>query len=216
MSGGLSTLFTGRLGDFFLLLRLCSFSFRPSSLFLTSPLLLQLFLALSASTKCALGPFMGWLPRAMRAPTPVSALVHRSTLVTAGLFLLYLFSTLRGSSLVLLFFLSFFSLFSSGCLALFEEDFKKLVALSTLSQIAFCSLSVSLGALSSSYLHLLGHAFIKSCLFIQVGSLIYSGRGQQDSRVGPLGCSFLGRSLLLLSLLSLCGLLFSSASSSKE
>lgn len=108
------------------------------------------------------------------------------------------------------------SLIFSGLAALVEEDFKKLVALRTLSQISFCILALSSGAIHASYFHLVGHAFIKRCLFLRVGYLIYVSLGQQDFRgcLSPVSSSV---SLLLSSmLLSLCGLLFSSVSLSKD
>lgn len=115
-----------------------------------------------------------------------------------------------------MFFVRILSLVFSGVAALLEEDFKKLVALSTLSQIAFCILAVARGSVHASYFHLMGHAFVKSCLFLRVGYLIYISLGQQDFRscLSPVSASV--RLVLFSILLSLCGLLFSSISLSKD
>jgi NADH-ubiquinone oxidoreductase chain 5 len=122
------------------------------------------------------------LPKAIRAPTPVSSLVHSSTLVTAGLFLLMIFFDWDKVGLILIFFTGLFSLFLSSILAVYERDIKKLVALRTLSQIGLCFLSFSLGFYFLCFIHLIRHALFKSLLFLQIGFLIYYQCGQQDIR----------------------------------
>lgn len=123
-------------------------------------------------TKRALFPFSPWLPVAISAPTPISALVHSSTLVTAGLYLMmrfeYLIFRTPDISLALLV-LSLFTSFYAGLGALFEVDLKKLVALSTLSHLGFIGLGLSIGATSLAFFHLLVHALFKSLLFMGVG-----------------------------------------------
>jgi len=124
------------------------------------------------------------LPKAIRAPTPVSALVHRRTLVTAGLILLINFYYFLLSGFFSLFIVLFgiFTIFFSSLMSLFEQDIKKVVALSTLSQMGFSTLILGLGMGFFCLFHLIRHAFFKSCLFIQVGFLIYKSMGQQDGR----------------------------------
>lgn len=156
----------------------------------------------------------------MRAPTPVSALVHRRTLVTAGLFLALCFLDIifLDFFMVLVFFVGLLTMFVSGFRACFECDLKKLVALRTLSQIGFCFLSLGLGMIFFSFLHILSHAIFKSCLFMQVGYLIHSFGGQQDGRgyryVGS-RCSLVWVQIYVC-LICLCGIFFLSGAVRKE
>lgn len=205
---------TNRFGDFFLF-AFFSFSFF-SSVFLFSSgfffFLTVFFLILCSFTKRAQFPFSRWLPKAIRAPTPVSSLVHRSTLVTAGLILLfnfffyvnYVFFSFN------LFFFGLLTIFFSSLSALFEVDLKKIVALSTLSQIGFSIMTLGFGIYFVSFIHLVSHALFKSCLFIQVGYLIHSTFGQQDGRFyNNRGNYFFFIHLqILVTLFCLCGLFF--------
>lgn len=120
----------------------------------------------------------------MSAPTPVRALVHRRTLVTAGLVLFINFLNLLNFSLFLniLVYIGLLTIFFSRLISFFEEDLKKVVALRTLSQIGFRVFILGLGLNYFSLIHLIRHALFKSCLFIQVGILIYYSFGQQDGR----------------------------------
>lgn len=127
-------------------------------------------LFLAALTKRALLPFRSWLPMAMRAPTPVSSLVHRRTLVTAGVFLFFKYFRFLGGCLWLLVLLGRGTMLVGGAGALAEKDVKKIVALRTLSQVGFLGLALGLGLLPHMLLHLLCHAFFKSCMFLQVGA----------------------------------------------
>lgn len=125
-------------------------------------------------TKSAQYPFIAWLPAAIDAPTPISALVHSSTLVTAGLYILIRFNKifLRGiiSNIVLLF--SFLTLFLSSFIAFLEKDLKKLIAFSTISQVRFIIFSIILGCKILSVALLFIHALFKSLLFVLFGELI--------------------------------------------
>lgn len=167
---------------------------------------------LAGFSKSAQFPFRGWLPKAMRAPTPVRALVHRSTLVTAGLILIMGFFdvVLSFGLVVVLFYGGLFTMFFSRVCAVFECDLKKIVALRTLSQMGFSMMTLGMGYYFVSLLHLVGHALFKSCLFMQVGFYIHSCFGQQDVR----GCGGLGRSFffvhlqMVVTLFCLCGLFF--------
>lgn len=155
----------------------------------------------------------------MSAPTPVSSLVHSSTLVTSGLFVFYFFYLFFDFfTYIFLIIFSLFTIFFSGFLSLFEKDLKKLVALSTLSQIGFCFFSLGLGFVFISYLHIVSHAFFKSCLFIQVGYILFFFYGQQDYRFF---FYFYRRFILiqlqfLFNLFRLCGLFFSGGFFSKD
>lgn len=156
----------------------------------------------------------------MRAPTPISALVHSSTLVTAGLILLMNFGYVLFNYylIFLMLIIGLFTIFFSSILALFEEDMKKVVALSTLSQIGFLLFTLGLGLHFFSFLHLISHALFKSCLFLQIGYFIHINFGQQDGRFySNNGGLFMFVQLqLLLTLFCLCGLLFTSGIVSKD
>nr|YP_026090.1 NADH dehydrogenase subunit 5 [Steinernema carpocapsae]AAT00533.1 NADH dehydrogenase subunit 5 [Steinernema carpocapsae] len=221
-SGAMNTVLTNRLGDFFIFF-FFSFSFFSSFYFLSLSFFVcfsSLMLILTAFTKSAQFPFSGWLPKAMSAPTPVSSLVHSSTLVTAGLILIMNFSeivfNINISQIILL--IGIFTMFFSSITALVEEDMKKVVALSTLSQMGFSMLTIGLGLSFVSFTHLVSHALFKSCLFMQVGYMIHCSFGQQDGR----GYNNLGnipvfiQLQLLVTLFCLCGLFFSSGAVSKD
>lgn len=156
----------------------------------------------------------------MSAPTPVSSLVHRRTLVTAGLVLLINYSNilLNGYMLFFILILGLFTMFFSRITALVEEDIKKVVALSTLSQMGFSIVTLGVGLGFISFIHLVRHALFKSCLFMQVGYIIHRSYGQQDGRgYGYNGSLPMFMQLqLLVTLFCLCGLIFSSGIVSKD
>jgi NADH-ubiquinone oxidoreductase chain 5 len=117
----------------------------------------------------------------MAAPTPVSALVHSSTLVTAGVYLLVRFRVLLGCSRIL-FIIRLATMLMSGIGACLEQDAKKIVALSTLSQLGVIIFSLSIGLSGIAFFHLLTHALFKSLLFICMGLYIHGASNQQDLR----------------------------------
>ncbi len=133
-------------------------------------------------TKRAQVPVSAWLPAAIAAPTPVSALVHSSTLVAAGIvFILKFYCFVFSSSFQkILFFIGIFTIFIAGLAALIEIDFKKLVALSTLSQIGILFFILGLGRKWLTIFHLISHAFFKRCLFLVVGRGLHFIFSQQD------------------------------------
>nr|APT41538.1 NADH dehydrogenase subunit 5 [Sciopemyia fluviatilis] len=174
----------------------------------------------AAMTKSAQIPFSSWLPAAMAAPTPVSALVHSSTLVTAGVYLL-----IRFSSLVLsvplskgLLLISGLTMFMAGLGANYEFDLKKIIALSTLSQLGLMMSILSFGYMKLAYFHLLTHALFKALLFMCAGSIIHNMINNQDIR-------FMGSLSILMpvtvmcmsvSNLALCGMPFLAGFYSKD
>nr|BCD52155.1 NADH dehydrogenase subunit 5 [Strongyloides sp. EN-2020c] len=220
-SGSMNTVLTNRIGDFFVFIffSLSFFIFFNFFSFSYFCFYSSFFLVLAAFTKSAQFPFGGWLPKAMSAPTPVSSLVHSSTLVTAGIVLMIKFKFLLMTSFLLKFVLIFgvFTMFFSSFYALYEEDLKKVIALSTLSQMGLSMVSFGLGLSYLCYVHLLSHAIFKSCLFMQVGYLIHNSFGQQDSRSYSLGnVPFFVYLQILITLFCLCGLFFLSGSVSKD
>nr|YP_009630607.1 NADH dehydrogenase subunit 5 [Neonemura barrosi]QBR55127.1 NADH dehydrogenase subunit 5 [Neonemura barrosi] len=164
---------------------------------------------LAAMTKSAQIPFSSWLPAAMAAPTPVSALVHSSTLVTAGVYLLIRFNVLLADSQLGTFLLLFagLTMFMAGLGANFEFDLKKIIALSTLSQLGLMMSILAMGFPKLAFFHLLTHALFKALLFMCAGAIIHNMKDSQDIRfMGGLVTQMpLTASCFNLSNLALCG-----------
>lgn len=147
----------------------------------------------------------------MAAPTPISALVHSSTLVTAGLYLIIRFSYLLYSSYTLiqiLLILSLFTSFYAGINSIFEKDLKKIIALSTLSHLGFIGIAFSSGLLHLAFFHILTHALFKSLLFITIGDIIINLNHSQDIRYLSSGMLYTPISCIVIyvSILNLLGL----------
>ena len=212
---GLFTLLINRVGDrFFLCTLILIFYTYPDFTFFSSDVvskILAIMLVLTFITKRALYPFSPWLPMAIAAPTPISALVHSSTLVTAGLYLIMRFRYVLYSSpqiIQFLFIVRLFTSFYAGLNTVFEVDFKKLIALSTLSHLGFIGIAFSLGLLHLRFFHLLVHALFKSLLFITIGDIIINLNHSQDARYLSSGFLYTPFScfVMSLSLLNLLGL----------
>nr|ALO77345.1 NADH deshydrogenase subunit 5 [Chirotenon longimanus] len=181
--------------------------------------IVMILIILAAWTKSAQIPFSSWLPAAMAAPTPVSSLVHSSTLVTAGVYLLIRFNSLFSENwkMIMLFF-ALFTMFMSGLGANYEFDLKKIIALSTLSQLGLMMSILFLGEFKLAFFHLLIHAIFKALLFMCAGNFIHNYMNCQDirymgnmSKLMPLTSSYFN-----VSNLSLCGLPFLSGFYSKD
>ena len=181
-NGGLVTVLSNKIGDIFLIWFFSLILFSSFPLLVNSYYFLLLFLA--AITKRAQFPFSSWLPQAMAAPTPTRGLVHSSTLVTGGIYLILKFYPLFYTKfrIIIIFYIGWVTLFLRGILALVEIDIKKVVALRTLNQLGFIFLRLSLGRLTLVLFHLISHAFFKSCIFIPVGFFISNNEGNQDFR----------------------------------
>nr|YP_009113887.1 NADH dehydrogenase subunit 5 [Gastrocopta cristata]AGC52852.1 NADH dehydrogenase subunit 5 [Gastrocopta cristata] len=189
LGAGYLTLLTNRLGDvviiicvpFFLILG--SFNIFP---IMSSYETIIFILAIAALTKSAQYPFSAWLPAAMAAPTPVSALVHSSTLVTAGVYLIIRLSvncSMSNSTASLLLFCGSVTCVLGGLSALYENDLKKIIAFSTLSQLGLMMFSLGLKLPNLALLHLYAHAMFKALLFLSAGLILISGFGSQDLRL---------------------------------
>nr|ALO71216.1 NADH deshydrogenase subunit 5 [Trapezodirus sp. 1 EF-2015] len=174
---------------------------------------------LAAFTKSAQIPFSSWLPAAMAAPTPVSSLVHSSTLVTAGVYLMIRFYSCLGFNLLFFgLFVSSLTMFMAGLAANFEMDLKKIIALSTLSQLGLMMSVIFLGGIDLAFFHLLTHALFKALLFMCAGVIIHNYMNNQDIRMMggliykmPLTCVMFN-----VSNLSLCGFPFLAGFYSKD
>ena len=178
------------------------------------------FVVLAAITKRAQIPYSAWLPAAIAAPTPVSALVHSSTLVTAGVYLLIRFrpALLDSVHTQILLLLARLTMFMAGLGANFETDLKKIIALSTLRQLGVIMSILSLGRADLAFFHLLTHALFKALLFICAGSIIHRVGDYQDIRlIGGLVKSMPIRVIRInLANLALCGAPFLAGFYSKD
>nr|AVW86056.1 NADH dehydrogenase subunit 5 [Branchinotogluma japonicus] len=176
---------------------------------------------LAGMTKSAQIPFSSWLPAAMAAPTPVSALVHSSTLVTAGVFLLFRFHyslMLTPFYMQTLLIVASITMMMAGIAAISECDMKKIIALSTLSQLGVMMSSLGLNLPYLAFFHLITHALFKALLFLTAGSMINYHFHSQDMRfMGNLIMSSpLTMSSLLIANLALCGSPFLAGFYSKD
>lgn len=221
LDSGLLTILTNRVGDCLFILRfLMIYSGGWFFIdFLSSPYFEGFILlrVLGCITKRAQIPFSSWLPSAIAAPTPVSSLVHSSTLVTAGVYLIIRFNFLFSSVYWIITPLSLFTIILGGVAALSEVDMKKVVAMSTLSQLGFMVFVVSIGGWSLGFFHIVFHAFFKRAIFLRLGSLIHQLRGGQDSRFfGSLLFSRFSKLVFCSRCLSLMGFPFSLGFYSKD
>nr|UDU84755.1 NADH dehydrogenase subunit 5 [Archips podanus] len=175
---------------------------------------------IAAMTKSAQIPFSSWLPAAMAAPTPVSALVHSSTLVTAGVYLLIRFNNLLLDLFMLkiLLLLSGLTMFMAGITANYEFDLKKIIALSTLSQLGLMMSILSMGLPDLAFFHLLTHAMFKALLFMCAGVIIHMMNNIQDIRyMGGISYYLPYTSLCMnISNMALCGIPFLAGFYSKD
>nr|ALO64771.1 NADH dehydrogenase subunit 5 [Andrena bicolor] len=220
-NSGMLTILCNRLGDIGLLMLICFGSFIGSwNLMLYSfNFYMFLFIFMAMFTKSAQMPFSSWLPAAMTAPTPVSSLVHSSTLVTAGVYLMIRYNdVLISFNLSYLIFVSVFTMMMSGLIANFEFDLKKIIALSTLSQLGFMMSIMFFGLYDLAFFHLIIHAMFKSLMFLCVGGFIHSMNDNQDIRnYGGLFYIYPLKSIIMIiSLFCLCGVPFLSGFYSKD
>nr|ASM82755.1 NADH dehydrogenase subunit 5 [Hestiasula sp. FS-2017] len=181
--------------------------------------LITFLIVLASMTKSAQIPFSAWLPAAMAAPTPVSALVHSSTLVTAGVYLLIRFNKAFPDWLLkFLLMISVLTMFMSGLGANFEYDLKKIIALSTLSQLGLMMSILSMGFADLAFFHLLTHALFKALLFMCAGMVIHNVKNFQDIRfMGSLSIFMpLTSTCFMVSNFALCGMPFLAGFYSKD
>jgi len=226
-NAGIITALTNRIGDVGLLVSLAmilsyghwTYIYDTSTSKNMSYLLLIIIIR-SACTKRAQIPFSAWLPAAIAAPTPVSALVHSSTLVTAGVYLLirmniFLINTNRSNVLIIL---GTVTIMIAGLAAIFEIDMKKVIALSTLRQLGIMMIILGAGNPLLAYFHLISHAFFKAILFICAGIIIHNIKDYQDIRNMGSGLMSLPItiSIIMVANLRLCGLPFLSGFYSKD
>ncbi len=147
--------------------------------------LVGILLFIGATGKSAQIPLHVWLPDAMAGPTPVSALIHAATMVTAGVYLVARMSGVYlqapDASMVIAI-IGVATAFFAATIAVVQNDIKKVLAYSTISQLGFMFLALGVGAYGVAIFHLVTHAFFKACLFLGAGSVIHALSGEQDVR----------------------------------
>ena len=144
-----------------------------------------MLLLVAAVAKSAQFPLQTWLPDAMEGPTPVSALIHAATMVTAGVYLIVrahpLFAVSSWAVVAIPVIGAFTAFYAASC-ALAQTDLKRVLAYSTMSQLGYMFMATGVGAYEAAMFHLITHAFFKALLFLSAGSIIHSLGGEQDMR----------------------------------
>ncbi len=144
-----------------------------------------LLLFLGAAGKSAQIPLYTWLPDAMEGPTPVSALIHAATMVTAGVYMvarLHVLFSFSGTALSVVALVGAVTAVYAASIGFVQFDIKRVLAYSTISQIGYMFIGLGVGAFSAGIFHLMTHAFFKSLLFLSAGSVIHALAGEQDMR----------------------------------
>jgi NADH-quinone oxidoreductase subunit L len=147
--------------------------------------LITLLLFVGAVGKSAQLPLFTWLPDAMAGPTPVSALIHAATMVTAGIYMIArsnILFTLAPDTMEVIAIIGLATAAFAALIALTQTDIKKVLAYSTISQLGYMFLGLGVGAYTGAFFHVLTHAFFKALLFLGAGSVIHAMSGEQDMR----------------------------------
>ncbi len=142
-------------------------------------------LFIGAMGKSAQAPLHVWLPDSMEGPTPISALIHAATMVTAGIFMVARMSPLfelSDAALSFVLIIGAFTALSMGLIGIVQNDIKRVIAYSTLSQLGYMTVALGASAYSAAIFHLMTHAFFKSLLFLAAGSVIIAMHHEQDMR----------------------------------
>jgi NADH-quinone oxidoreductase subunit L len=160
--------------------------FSKASMFSISPKVfnfIALFLFIGATGKSAQIPLFVWLPDAMAGPTPVSALIHAATMVTAGVYMVARCSIIFASAPTIMTVVAVIGLltaFFAATIGLVQNDIKKVLAYSTISQLGYMFVAMGVGAFSAGIFHVMTHAFFKALLFLGAGSVIHAMHEKQD------------------------------------
>ena len=198
-SAGLKAFVVNRIGDFGFLLGMFLIYSTFGSLIFTDVFsralsfnvpehiftLIAIFLFIGATGKSAQIPLLVWLPDAMAGPTPVSALIHAATMVTAGVYMVARCSIIYASAptaMMVVAVIGVFTAFFAATIGLVQNDIKKVLAYSTISQLGYMFLALGAGAFSAGIFHVMTHAFFKALLFLGAGSVIHSMHEVQDIR----------------------------------
>ncbi len=163
-------------------------SYVPDTTIIT---IITILLFIGACGKSAQIPLYTWLPDAMAGPTPVSALIHAATMVTAGIYMIVrsnLLFSLAPITMDIIMVVGIVTAIFAGSIALKQNDIKKVLAYSTISQLGLMFFAIGVGAYEAAFFHLITHAFFKALLFLSAGSVIHGLHGEQDIRkMGGIG-----------------------------
>lgn len=146
---------------------------------------ITLLLFVGATAKSAQIPLYTWLPDAMEGPTPVSALIHAATMVTAGVYMVarsHVIYSMAPATMEIIAVIGAITALFAATIAIAQNDIKRIVAYSTVSQLGYMFMGLGLGAYTAGVYHLFTHAFFKACLFLGCGSVIHALSGEQDIR----------------------------------
>lgn len=220
-ASGSITILSNRIGDITILMSiriliiLINWNLENNSEYIIISIVL---LIISACRKRAQFPFSAWLPIAIAAPTPISALVHSSTLVTAGVFLgLRLIDNQHPTLIIIIIIISRITAIYARISANWEQDLKKIIALSTLSQIAIIIFALSINSPLIAFSHLIIHAIFKSTIFLCAGIIIHESTYQDIRKIGIITLSNpLTNSTLGITTIALIGVPFISGFFSKD
>lgn len=182
---------------------------------------ITLLLFVGATGKSAQIPLFTWLPDAMAGPTPVSALIHAATMVTAGIYMIarsHVLFSMAPITQHLIAYIGLATALLAASIAIFQNDIKKVLAYSTVSQLGFMFLALGLGAYTTGVFHVMTHAFFKALMFLGAGSVIHAMSGEQDiTKMGGLAkkipITFL---TFLVGVLAISGFPFTSGFVSKD
>ena len=193
-------------------------TFRPND---DQILLITLLLLVGAFAKSAQLPLHTWLPDAMEGPTPVSALIHAATMVTAGVYLIARCHVLYELAPYTMYFIAGIGILTAvfaGTMGMVQYDIKRVIAYSTMSQLGYMFLAMGIGVYSLGMFHLMTHAFFKALLFLAAGSVIHALDGEQDLRKmgGLKNIMPLTHATFLIGALALAGFPLTSGYFSKE
>ena len=219
-NAGMITVLSNRVGDSFMIISISLLRLTGNWNRITRSNqnfnIILILIFLTSITKSAQIPFCAWLPAAMAAPTPVSALVHSSTLVTAGVYLVIRFNQNNPSVIILI--TGIITAILAGVNACNGFDFKKLIALSTLSQLGLMFIALGLGLYKLALYHLVTHGLVKALLFLSAGTIIHQTQSNQDLRIinGLSQNLPLATVCIILTRLTLSGLPFMTCFFSKE
>jgi len=147
--------------------------------------LITILLFVGATGKSAQIPLFTWLPDAMAGPTPVSALIHAATMVTAGIYMIVrsnVLFTLAPVTMHIIAVIGLATILLAAIIAIAQTDIKKVLAYSTVSQLGYMFLGLGVGAYTGAFFHVITHAFFKALLFLCAGSVIHAVSGEQDMR----------------------------------
>jgi len=233
VKSAMNAMFTNRVGDYFLTIGFFTIFFTFGTLdyatvFSLAPYinsniitLISILLLLGAAAKSAQLGLHIWLPMAMEGPTPVSALIHAATMVTAGVYLLIRCSPLIEQSelaLMIIMTTGAITAFFAASVGLFQSDIKKVIAYSTMSQLGMMVIAVGLSQYNVALMHLVLHAMYKAGLFLAAGSVLHAMGDQQDFRRfgGLVGILPLTYTVILIASLSLAALPWLSGYYSKD